>query len=228
MSEMLDKPLVACVTTEDGFCGRIAAAAGELGADFCSSGDLGASYQACRNRQRSCLVVDIESTHRSNSQLVSIQMAQAHVFLAVVPRGDVQAAFRAASEGAINVLEKPLVPVELVINLRTAFASESRMAAFLQSQQRFSCAFFDCLSDREKSILRLLMDGEPNKRVAAILDLGLRTVEAQRAQVIKKLQVSSFVELIKLVATVETDFLKTRKEIFESILPTEFIRRNAG
>jgi FixJ family two-component response regulator len=78
---------------------------------------------------------------------------------------------------------------------------------------------FDLLTAREKAILGLLMEGEPNKRVASILDVSLRTVEGERAQVMKKLKVSSFVELIKTVSLVQNDFHGARKNIFGSILP---------
>ena len=58
------------------------------------------------------------------------------------------------------------------------------------------------------------MAGEPNKRVASLLDIGLRTVESDRAQLMSKLKVNSFTELVKMVTEIENDLILTRQKIF--------------
>lgn len=213
------KPLIACTTRENLFCDRIQAAAQEIGTDFWASDDLGLTFQKCKERSLSCVVVDFENVLGENRIGTSGRIPDEQSLIVVVPHGDVRAAFQAANVGAVNVIEKPMVPDELIVNLRTALASETRLKEHLVSTYRFSDPMFEPLSAREKSILGLLMEGEPNKRVAAILDVSLRTVEGERAQIMKKLKVASFVELIKTVSRVQNDFHGTRKGIFGSILP---------
>lgn len=220
MTTLISKPLVACTTNENIFCDRVHAAANEIGTDFWSSENLELTLQQCNNRL-SCVVVDYENAVGVNSPLNAKRKRSAGSLIVVVPSGDVRAAFRAASVGAVTVIEKSNLSAELVVNLRTALASETQMEEFITGPKRFSDPLFDDLTKREKSILSLLMDGEPNKRVASILDVGLRTVEAERAQVIKKLKVGSFVELIRLVSCVENDVHETRKTIFGSIFPRD-------
>jgi FixJ family two-component response regulator len=43
-----------------------------------------------------------------------------------------------------------------------------------------------------------MLNGMPNKRIAAELDIGLRTVELRRANVLRKMQVDSLAELVRL------------------------------
>jgi DNA-binding NarL/FixJ family response regulator len=52
------------------------------------------------------------------------------------------------------------------------------------------------LTSRELQILKLLADGKTNKQVAAALDVSVRTVEAHRASVMKKLELRSLSDLI--------------------------------
>lgn len=213
------KPLVACATTEGLFSNRIEAAAEKIGSDFFTSVDLGQTLKECEQRESSCVVVDYEITlDPAVGSLTTRRVAENRVLLVAVPHGDIKAAFQAATVGAVGVLEKPVSEKELIFTLETAFASESEMEKRFGGQQRFANQTFSNLTDREKEVLALLMNGEPNKRVASKLDIGLRTVEADRAQVMKKLKVRSFVELIRLVAEIEKDIINARQKIFNDIV----------
>jgi two-component system, NarL family, response regulator NreC len=46
---------------------------------------------------------------------------------------------------------------------------------------------FHLLTDREKEVLQLLAEGRSNKEVAALLDVGLSTIETHRANLMQKL-----------------------------------------
>jgi len=52
------------------------------------------------------------------------------------------------------------------------------------------------LTSRELQILKLLADGKSNKQIAAALGVSVRTVEAHRASVMRKLDLHSFSDLI--------------------------------
>jgi FixJ family two-component response regulator len=54
------------------------------------------------------------------------------------------------------------------------------------------------LSADELKVYRLLTSGEQNKQIAAILGIGLRTVELRRATLLKKMAASSLPELVRL------------------------------
>ena len=46
--------------------------------------------------------------------------------------------------------------------------------------------------------MKLIVDGEPNKVIAAKIGLSVRTIEVHRAKVFQKMNVRSLVELVKL------------------------------
>lgn len=53
------------------------------------------------------------------------------------------------------------------------------------------------LTDHEHSVLALIIDGLPNKTIAARLNCGLRTVEARRRSILQKMQVDSAITLVR-------------------------------
>ena len=55
------------------------------------------------------------------------------------------------------------------------------------------------LTDREREVMRLVIDGKPNKLVADALGISVRTVEVHRARVFDKMKVRSAVELANLL-----------------------------
>jgi len=55
------------------------------------------------------------------------------------------------------------------------------------------------LTDRERDVMRCVIDGLPNKLIADQLDISVRTVEVHRARVFDKMQVKSAVELANLL-----------------------------
>lgn len=62
------------------------------------------------------------------------------------------------------------------------------------------------LSPREKEVLHLLINGKSNQAVAELLHISASTVQTYRRRIMKKLQVTTFAELVKLV-TINSDWL---------------------
>ena len=55
------------------------------------------------------------------------------------------------------------------------------------------------LTEREREVMQLVIDGKPNKLIADALDISVRTVEVHRARVFDKMSVKSAVELANLL-----------------------------
>jgi DNA-binding NarL/FixJ family response regulator len=53
------------------------------------------------------------------------------------------------------------------------------------------------LSARERSVVQLIGEGHPNREIAEVLSISLKTVEAHRASAMRKLNVSSTAALIR-------------------------------
>jgi DNA-binding NarL/FixJ family response regulator len=55
----------------------------------------------------------------------------------------------------------------------------------------------DCLTDREKDVLKLLAEGKSSKEIASELFISIRTVEHHRASIAKRLNIKNKVDLVK-------------------------------
>ena len=55
------------------------------------------------------------------------------------------------------------------------------------------------LTERERDVMRLVVEGLPNKLIADQLDISVRTVEVHRARVFDKMEVKSAVELANVL-----------------------------
>jgi NarL family two-component system response regulator LiaR len=56
---------------------------------------------------------------------------------------------------------------------------------------------YDTLSDREREILKLIAEGRTNKEIAQMLFLAVKTVQAHRANLMRKLNMHDRTELVK-------------------------------
>jgi DNA-binding NarL/FixJ family response regulator len=72
--------------------------------------------------------------------------------------------------------------------------SMSDAFAFATARRRTRGALV--LTVREREVVRLLAYGQPNRQVASMLGISVKTVESHRANVMKKLELRSIVDLV--------------------------------
>jgi DNA-binding NarL/FixJ family response regulator len=65
-----------------------------------------------------------------------------------------------------------------------------------QLQERGLTDSYHLLTDREKEVLQLLAEGRSNKEVAALLDIGVSTIETHRANLMQKLNLHNTAEIV--------------------------------
>lgn len=115
---------------------------------------------------------------------------------------DVPMAVRAMQSGAVTFLEKPfenpalLAGVEQALNFDHAQRQAQNTVADLE--QRLAT-----LSADERVVLGRILEGMPNKRIASDLDIGLRTVELRRANIMKKMGADSLAQLVRMTLFLE-------------------------
>jgi DNA-binding CsgD family transcriptional regulator len=69
---------------------------------------------------------------------------------------------------------------------------------YLKSHDKKSdCPGYDLLSEREKQIFRLTVEGNSINQAAKILFISPKTIERHRANIMKKLEVNNVVEMVK-------------------------------
>ena len=146
----------------------------------------------------SCLLLDVRMPGMSG--LVLFDKLKGCDLLSVLPvifltgHADVPTAVTAVKQGAFDFYEKPFSDNGLVDRIEQALAGSAQ--ALLQNDASGGVqARLASLSEREKAVMHLVLDGLPNKLVADKLDISVRTVEVHRARVFDKMGVKSAVEL---------------------------------
>lgn len=109
---------------------------------------------------------------------------------------------RAMRAGAASFLSEPWSQSEMRVAIAEALA-EARERRARTIRRLDADARFSRLDAIDAAVLELLLQGAPNKAVAARLGIGLRTVERRRASALRALGTSSLVEAVALRAELE-------------------------
>ena len=120
------------------------------------------------------------------------QAAMPVIFLS--GHADVPTAVDAVKRGAFDFCEKPFSDNVLVDRIEQALALSAQVLA-QRRQQREMETRLASLTERERDVMRLVIEGLPNKLVADQLNISVRTVEVHRSRVFDKMGVKSAVEL---------------------------------
>jgi two-component system response regulator DctR len=149
-----------------------------------------------------CAVLDVRMPGTSGIELFE-RLAEAGLLPAMpviflTGHGDVPTAVSAVKRGAFDFVEKPFSNNSLVDRIEEAL---QRSAAELtrRREQRTRARRLAELTERELEVMRLVVEGHPNKRIADELGISVRTVEVHRARVFDKMEVKSAVELANLL-----------------------------
>lgn len=118
---------------------------------------------------------------------------------------DVPTAVRAMQAGAVTFLEKPANEADLIAAIQQALNLEQAQAALRRQKSDVETKLTTLTAD-EIAVMRKMLEGLPNKRIASDLDIGLRTVELRRSNIMKKMGAGSLAELVRLALLV--DFFK--------------------
>ncbi len=152
-------------------------------------------------RAASCVVLDVRMPGLGGLE-VQARMAELGMTAPVIfitGHGDVPLAVEAMRGGAVDFLQKPFDNQALLERVRQAI--ERGRDLRVEAQQRDAAAArLARLSPREREVLELLVLGRMNKAIAAELGISAKTVEDHRASVMRKMQVRSVAELVRLVA----------------------------
>jgi two-component system response regulator FixJ len=161
-----------------------------------------------------CIVTDVRMPGMSGIDFLSdtVVSALGLPVILITANADIPLAIHAMRLGAADLLEKPFRPEDLLATIRNTLSRTTKQDASVAQDPEESTARFASLSFREVEVLRLLMNGKPNKTIAQELGISPRTVEVHRASVMKKTQARSLSHLIRMFLA-EEEFvapLKTR------------------
>jgi two-component system response regulator DctR len=150
----------------------------------------------------SCLLLDVRMPGISGlvlfERLVERGLLEALPVIFLTGHGDVPTAVAAVKRGAFDFVEKPFSDNALVDRIELAL-QRSEAAIRRRLQRNAVQARLAELTERERDVMRLVIDGRPNKIIADELQISVRTVEVHRARVFEKMEVKSAVELANVL-----------------------------
>ena len=147
-----------------------------------------------------CLVADMRMPGTSGLDLQARLREMGHEIpvIIITGHGDVPAAVRALKQGAVDFIEKPFNEQALLDAINQAVTTDRDNRNAREARRRCR-ELLDTLTDREREVMQLVVEGRPNKIIADQLALSIKTVEFHRGNVMTKLQVESVADLVKLV-----------------------------
>jgi FixJ family two-component response regulator len=151
-----------------------------------------------------CVVCDLRLPGMSGRELIGELKERGNPLpvIIVTAHADVPSTVDIMQAGAMTLLQKPCSDDVLWPAIQTALDRERSERAASRERREID-ARLATLATGELEVLRALLAGKPNKRVAAELGIGLRTVELRRARLLKKMQAGSLAELVRMATIVD-------------------------
>jgi FixJ family two-component response regulator len=144
----------------------------------------------------SCLIVEVNLPGLGGLELQQRLLERTElqiVFMA--DRTDVCAAVRAMKAGACEFLPKPVSSDQVLSAVRHAISLSrtviDRLIHFYSLRERYAS-----LSRREREVMGMVVSGRLNKQVGGELGISEFTVKAHRGSLMRKMQATSFAELV--------------------------------
>jgi FixJ family two-component response regulator len=148
----------------------------------------------------SCLVLDIRLRGKNGLEfqehLIRADIRVPVIFMSGF--GDVPMTVRAMKAGAIDFLPKPFGEQEMLDAIFNAITRD-RQRRQQETQATGVRVLYASLSLREQEVLALATSGLLNKQIAAETGVSESTIKAHRANMMRKMQATSFADLVRKV-----------------------------
>lgn len=163
---------------------------------FATAAEFIESY---RNGSAGCLVLDLKLPGMSGLELQEyLNRRDIEIpIVFVTGHGDVPAAVSAIKGGAVDFIQKPFNHREVLAIIEKAFQRDAEIRR-TRVQRLAVSGRLAALTDRERDVLRRVIEGKPNKIIAGELDISMKTVEFHRSKVMEKMGVDSVAALVQL------------------------------
>jgi len=174
----------------------------------CEASDGKAALQLAASSKVDVIVMDI-SMPGMNGLVATRKLKQLLPDVAIVTltrHGDdayLQELLRAGVSGYVL---KQSAPAELLQAIRAAAAGGQYLdssltarvtAAFVAREGKQVSGSEGTITDRESAVLRLIASGYSNKEIAAQLSLSVKTIEAHKANAMRKLDLNGRIDIVK-------------------------------
>jgi FixJ family two-component response regulator len=150
----------------------------------------------------SCVVLDVRMPEMGGFELFEVireqRLPTSVIF--VTANGNIPMAVRALQHGAIDFVEKPYTPQEMLDRITRTLRAASTDYAHRAEREAFDSRLA-LLSSREVEVLRKVVIGKRSKTIAYELGISCKTVDAHRTNIRDKFRYQSVAALVNDVLT---------------------------
>lgn len=146
-----------------------------------------------------CAIVDIRMTGMDGMQLQEA-LSKRNLHLPIIfltGHGDIPMSVRAIKAGAIDFLTKPVTREKLMMSIRYALV-ESDKILYEQVSQKNAQSHLAELTERERDVMALAIQGHSNKEIARQLGISHRTVEIHKSKIMHKTGAINLLDLARI------------------------------
>jgi FixJ family two-component response regulator len=145
------------------------------------------------------LVLDVRLPGASGLDFQN-ELAAAKVEIPIIfitGHGDIPMSVQAMKAGAVDFLTKPFRDQDLLDAVQRAMERD-RLRRQLQTELVEARKRFNTLTPREREVMELVNAGLLNKQIASQLGMSETTAKIHRGQVMRKMQVQSVPDLVRM------------------------------
>ncbi len=138
------------------------------------------------------LITDVKMPEMDGMELLAKAKRRAPwlPILVITGYGDIPMAVTAIKAGAVDFIEKPLDKKSFLWKVKS-----------ILQQSTFDDSYRGKpLTESEMIVLKLVITGKSNKKIAYLLHRSVRTIEVHRSHLMRKLDVDNVIDLVKRVA----------------------------
>lgn len=146
-----------------------------------------------------CLVLDVRLPGASGLEFQN-ELAAAKVEIPIIfitGHGDIPMSVQAMKAGAVDFLAKPFRDQDLLDAVHRGMERD-RLRRQLQTEVMEARKRFNTLTPREREVMELVNAGLLNKQIASQLGTSETTAKIHRGQVMRKMQVQSVPDLVRM------------------------------
>jgi FixJ family two-component response regulator len=146
-----------------------------------------------------CIILDVRLPDQNGLELQAALAARAVTLpiVFVTGHGEIPDTVRAIQHGAVDFLTKPVNGNVLLAAVGRALAQDAAARGARAYEQDLRHRY-ERLTPREREVFLRLVGGQLNKQVAADLQITERTIKMHRANILRKLEVDSMAEMVRL------------------------------
>jgi RNA polymerase sigma factor (sigma-70 family) len=195
-------PVVYVVDDDRDLCDSVAWLLDSVHVEAACFHDVDSFLAGYDPRRPACLVLDVRMPGASGFQLQERLNAEDSPLpvVFVSAHGDIRMSVRAMRAGAVDFLEKPYDPQQLLDTVQQALrTAEERFGD--AARRRGLLARLDRLTAREREVLDLLIEGLPSKAIAARCGISVKTVDVHRTRIREKTDGLPLTTLVRELAS---------------------------